>query len=449
MIAPPNFEIKGLKYYKKEVGKNIPSTKVYHRWDFIFNGFPHILEFWDSKLSGKKKVALDSRIIYFREINDNALFHLDFTIGYNAFHISQYGEDHYDLLIDGNRFSNLMSQERYEKKFLIQKKEREKQKVKKMQEDYYQRALKYNGKDYYEGKEKILLNNNNNINNNNINNNNINNNKYNYEYYKKHRNDYLKNNNYNYGNDNNYNNNMNNNYNNNYYQQNNNQIINQNDINQIKQNINKNNQINNNKYDPYFEEEPKDNQQIDNPYPSFSVYQNTENNAGNNNRPFLNKDDNVFKDNTRDNNNNYMNQLEDVFASQNNENKKSKVKNELPNYSELINNQNKNQLNKQNSKDSNLFNYIGNLNNNNNNIKQSSKESVPNVNKQGEYNFGFEDDVHNSYNIDDNNQIQLNIYNHKKVDEERNKKKVYVNKSSFKIPLQKEDYEMDNPYNDD
>ena len=448
MIAPPNFEIKGLKYYKKEVGKNIPSTKVYHRWDFIFNGFPHILEFWDSKLSGKKKVALDSRIIYFREINDDVLFHLDFTIGYNAFHISQYGEDHYDLLIDGNRFSNLMSQERYEKKFLIQKKEREKQKVKKMQEDYYQRALKYNGKDYYEGKEKILLNNNNNINNNNINNNNINNNKYNYEYYKKHRNDYLKNNNYNYGNDNNYNNNINNNYNNNYYQQNNNQIINQNDINQIKQNINKNNQINNNQYDPYFEEEPKDNQQIDNPYPSFSVYQNTENNAGNNNRPFLNKDDNVFKDNTRDNNNNYMNQLEDVFASQNNENKKSKVKNELPNYSELINNQNKNQLNKQNSKDSNLINYIGNLNNNNN-IKQSSKESVPNVNKQGEYNFGFEDDVHNSNNIDDNNQIQLNIYNHKKVDEEKNKKKVYVNKSSFKIPLQKEDYEMDNPYNDD
>ena len=47
-------EINGLKYSMKEVGKNISSTKVYHRWEFNLYAQKNILEFWDSKFSGKK-----------------------------------------------------------------------------------------------------------------------------------------------------------------------------------------------------------------------------------------------------------------------------------------------------------------------------------------------------------------------------------------------------------
>ena len=89
------------------------------------------------------------------------MFNLTFSIGYNVLNLKQYGEDKYNLYIDGNRFKDLMLQEKYERQKYYQDKQREKQRIQKMQNDYYQRALKYNGNDYYEGKEKMLLNNNN------------------------------------------------------------------------------------------------------------------------------------------------------------------------------------------------------------------------------------------------------------------------------------------------
>ena len=396
---------------------------------------------------------MDLRIIYFRQFDSDIMFGLTFYIGGNKLDIQQYGEDKYYLFIDGIRFYDLMVQERIERQALIKKKERDKQKMKKMEDDYYKRALKYNGKDYYEGKEKNLLNNNNY-------NNNYNNNKYNYDYYKQN-----KNNNIIYGYDNDRNNNFNypiNNYNNNnnYYQQNQNQIINQNDIKQIKQNINKNKYNNNNYNNPYMEEEPKENDdlEINNPYPSFSQYQNTENNIGYNNRPNFNDYNNAYDNNhinNNNNNNNYMNQLEEVFSNDNNINQKqsqknSIKKNELPTYSELVNNQNQkqNQLSKKNSKDNNLISYIGNLNKSgNNNIQQTSAECAPNVKENG-YNFGFDED-NNDYKMDENKkEIELNIYNNKDIEKERNKKKLYMNKSSFQNPLKEEDYDMENPYND-
>ena len=98
----------------------------------------------------------------------------------------------------------------------------------------------------------------------------------------------------------------------------------------------------------------------------------------------------------------------------------------------------------------NLINYIGDLNKaGNNNIGPSSVEPSPqntNNNNNG-YNFGFENDE-NDYKLSDSNQIELNIYNHEQIDKEKNKKKMFINKSSFKNPLKEEDYDMENPYND-
>ena len=434
-------------------------TKLYFRWQFILNGLSHVIEFWDSKMSGKKKIAVDSKVIYFKQFDGDITFGLTFTIGYNTFNLKQYSENVYHMFVDGYSFKELQNQEQIEKKMLIQKKERDKLKKKKMEDEYYRRALKYNGNDYYEGKEKTLLNNN-------TNNNNI---QYNYEYYKKHRGDYINNyNNYNY-----YGNNINNN---NYNNQDN--ILNQEDIDQINQNLNNNqnnnyninnninnNYQNNNQYNQNYQEEPKNNynEDKDNLYPSFSQIQNKENNTGYNNHLNLNdygNDNNNYNNhNNNNNNNNLMNQIEDVFSSDQyqNQNQNKQInkttKIDLPSYSEIYqkNNSNseiKNKTIKKSNKDNDnkLFDYIGNLNNNGNKDGQKLIESIPIENDKGGYHFGFENDE-SQFKVDENNQIQMDIYNHDKVDKE--KKKIFLNKSSFKIPLKKEDYDMDNPYNDD
>ena len=143
------------------------------------------MEFWDSKLSGKKKLTLDSRILVFNQFDDeDYYFTFTFCLGYNTFNVVQKGEDDYDVIIDGLRFKDLMKMEKEDKKNKQKKQEREKRilaEKKKKEQEYYNRALKYNGKDYYEGKEKHL-----------INNNDINNKKpvkYDYNYYKEHKKD--------------------------------------------------------------------------------------------------------------------------------------------------------------------------------------------------------------------------------------------------------------------
>ena len=132
-------------------------------------------------MSGKKRVALDNRIIYFKILDDDIAFVITFRIGYNTLSLNQIDEDKYDLIIDGYSFYDLMKTERLEKKYQIEKKERDKIKKKKLEEEYYKRALKYNGNDYYEGKEKEIL-----LDDINKNNNCIINNKYSYEAYKQH-----------------------------------------------------------------------------------------------------------------------------------------------------------------------------------------------------------------------------------------------------------------------
>ena len=402
----------------------------------MLNGQNTVIEFWDSKLSGKKKIALNSKIIYFNKFEGDVIFGLKFACGYINYEIKQLGEDKYNLYINGNRFNDLMAQEKYEKHNSKYQKQMEKQIQKKIEDDYYKRALKYNGNDYYEGKEQALLNN--------PKNNNKGYMQYDYDLYKKRRSNTLNNNANNYVNNNGYNNNYpNNNYpNNNYNYPNNNY-----------------NNNNNNKEQP------------NNPYPSFSQFLYNENNTNNKNNTNSNNNYNYNAyDNTRENNykynnnnnnknNNLMNQIEEVFSNEKNPNQnqnqnfnEKSTSYDLPTYSEICRpqNQNNNGNNKNSNENDNLINYIGNLNKD---VKPSMKpqsqansKNNSNSNKNG-YNFGFENDE-GDYNINDSNNIELNIYNHENIDKERNKKKMFINKSSFKNPLNEEDYDMENPYND-
>ena len=86
----------------------------------------HKLEFWDSKLSGKKKLALDSRIIVYNQYDDDFSFAYTFPIGYTTVNIVQIDEDKYDVLFDGYRFRDLLAQEKANKKSQQRKVEKEK-----------------------------------------------------------------------------------------------------------------------------------------------------------------------------------------------------------------------------------------------------------------------------------------------------------------------------------
>ena len=76
------------------------------------------MEFWDSKLSGKKRLTLDTRILYFNQLDDDTYFSFTFQIGYTVIKMTQIGEDVFDVKIDGRRFKDLMKQE---KKNILQK----------------------------------------------------------------------------------------------------------------------------------------------------------------------------------------------------------------------------------------------------------------------------------------------------------------------------------------
>ena len=446
----------------------------------MLNGQNTVIEFWDSKLSGKKKIALNSKIIYFNKFEGDVIFGLKFACGYINYEIKQLGEDKYNLYINGNRFNDLMAQEKYEKHNSKYQKQMEKQK--KIEDDYYKRALKYNGNDYYEGKEQALLNN--------PKNNNKGYMQYDYDLYKKRRSNTLNNNANNYVNNNGYNNNYpnnnypNNNYPNNNYPNNNysnNNYPNYNYPNNNYPNYNypnnnypnnnypNNNYPNNNYPNNNYNNNNNNKEQPNNPYPSFSQFLYNENNTNNKNNTNSNNNYNYNAyDNTRENNynnnnnnknNNLMNQIEEVFSNEKNPNQnqnqnfnKKSTSYDLPTYSEICRpqNQNNNGNNKNSNENDNLINYIGNLNKD---VKPSMKpqsqansKNNSNSNKNG-YNFGFENDE-GDYNINDSNNIELNIYNHENIDKERNKKKMFINKSSFKNPLNEEDYDMENPYND-
>ncbi len=56
-------KVSDCRFEEKDVGKAFKSTKRKFRWDFKFDGNQHFVELYDSKLSGKKKVIADGKIV--------------------------------------------------------------------------------------------------------------------------------------------------------------------------------------------------------------------------------------------------------------------------------------------------------------------------------------------------------------------------------------------------
>ncbi|KAL8450424.1 hypothetical protein Emag_003270 [Eimeria magna] len=57
-------EVEALGASTECVGHTIESTKIKYQWLFRIAGFDHVVEFYNSKLSGRKKVFMDKRLIY-------------------------------------------------------------------------------------------------------------------------------------------------------------------------------------------------------------------------------------------------------------------------------------------------------------------------------------------------------------------------------------------------
>ena len=147
-----DLDIKNLRYDRKEVGKTFSSSKILHKWEFILNNKYHKIEFYDSRLSYKRKIILDSSVLFYKK-DDREFFVFKFTLAGHKFEINQVNLDKYDIRIDGIRFQHLMAKERNGEL----DKEREEQEQQEEIDEYNRRALEYNGSNYYEGMEYKIM----------------------------------------------------------------------------------------------------------------------------------------------------------------------------------------------------------------------------------------------------------------------------------------------------
>ena len=95
----------------------------------MLNGRYNRVQFWDSKYSGIKRLAVNSKFLVIDE-SGGSRFRCKFLIGQNVFHLIQRDEDNFDLLVDKKEFSVLMALEKSGKlKALLKQQQQQQEKV--------------------------------------------------------------------------------------------------------------------------------------------------------------------------------------------------------------------------------------------------------------------------------------------------------------------------------
>ncbi len=56
-------KISDCRFREEEIGKHISSSKVKYTWEFTYEGEGHKIELFDSKMSRKKKIIADEKVI--------------------------------------------------------------------------------------------------------------------------------------------------------------------------------------------------------------------------------------------------------------------------------------------------------------------------------------------------------------------------------------------------
>ena len=81
-----------------------------YTWEFLLKKHYYKVEFWDSKLSGKKKLAINSNVI--TEIENNcAIFNYSFQLDSYFFNLVQLTDTEYDLKINNIFFKEIINYE--------------------------------------------------------------------------------------------------------------------------------------------------------------------------------------------------------------------------------------------------------------------------------------------------------------------------------------------------
>jgi len=62
-MTTDDFSISKLNFSEHNVGKSIKSSKIKYKWDFEVSGKLHQVELFDSKISGKKKVVSNGKVL--------------------------------------------------------------------------------------------------------------------------------------------------------------------------------------------------------------------------------------------------------------------------------------------------------------------------------------------------------------------------------------------------
>lgn len=97
--------VKALYYKENNIGNWLKKSKKQYVWKLEVDGETHHIEFMDSVLSGKKKIAKNGMVVFERQLF-GVPFQYPFTIGKHTLNIAMHG-DKYELRIDGMSFSHL------------------------------------------------------------------------------------------------------------------------------------------------------------------------------------------------------------------------------------------------------------------------------------------------------------------------------------------------------
>ena len=106
-----SLNLENLFYEEREVGKTVSSSKKYYLWEFKLNNKHHKVEMYHSRVSTKKKLCIDEKIICEKESYKNT-FEYTFILSNHRFQVIQLKSDKFDLRIDGISFGMLMVEEK-------------------------------------------------------------------------------------------------------------------------------------------------------------------------------------------------------------------------------------------------------------------------------------------------------------------------------------------------
>ncbi len=101
--------LRDLKFESYDVGQNIKASKKLYKWTFFMNGNKQIVELYQSKISGKRKVMHNGSFLY-EDMSYNVDFSYSFYIDKVYCNVIQVDDDRFELRIINRAFSMLMEE---------------------------------------------------------------------------------------------------------------------------------------------------------------------------------------------------------------------------------------------------------------------------------------------------------------------------------------------------